>query len=216
MVSPAEEPSTPGTDASRDRERRRQRVLRAIEAAQAGRDVDGSFRILHDAYFRPLQRFFLRKGFGTEDALDLTQEAFLGIYRGLGTYRYEARFEAWLYQVANRVYLKRLRKGSTLKRSGHEISREDLDAPEASLAMVDDQLDAMLEKERREAMREAVDELPERMRKCLTLRIDQQLSYAEIAVLMKLKIDTVKAHLFQARQRLKQKLSGFVIEGLDG
>jgi RNA polymerase sigma-70 factor (ECF subfamily) len=64
-------------------------------------------------------------------------------------------------------------------------------------------------------MRGAIRELPDQMRKCLTLRIDHELSYAEIAVVMRVKIDTVKAHLFQARKKLEEELRGYAPRVLD-
>ena len=78
-----------------------------------------------------------------------------------------------------------------------------------------EQLSEVLEDERQHAMREAIRELPDQMRRCLTLRVYQDLSYREIATVMKLKIDTVKAHLFQARARLKKNLSSYSEDALN-
>jgi DNA-directed RNA polymerase specialized sigma24 family protein len=47
------------------------------------------------------------------------------------------------------------------------------------------------------------------MRRCVLLRLEQDLKYREIASVMQISIDTVKAHLFQARQLLKDKLSRY-------
>jgi RNA polymerase sigma-70 factor (ECF subfamily) len=49
------------------------------------------------------------------------------------------------------------------------------------------------------------------MRQCLTLRLYHQLAYQEIAVVMKLSIETVKAHLFRARKKLQERLTGFAL-----
>jgi DNA-directed RNA polymerase specialized sigma24 family protein len=51
------------------------------------------------------------------------------------------------------------------------------------------------------------------MRRCLALRVEQDLKYREIASVMRLSIDTVKAHLFQARQRLKETLGDELAAG---
>lgn len=186
-------------------EARRETIRRAVLDVQDGRDVETAYRTLFDAYFHPLCRFFRRKGFSAEEALDLTQETFFGIYKSVGAFRHDARFDTWLYQVARSMYLKRLRRGSRLKRSGTEIPHEDL--PEGALATEDDALHAVIHQEERSALREAVRRLPEKMRQCLTLRIYHQLSYAEIATAMKLELGTVKAHLFRAREKLGLELS---------
>ena len=65
-------------------------------------------------------------------------------------------------------------------------------------------------------MRQAIEKLPEQMRKCMVLRIYQELAYREIATVMKIKIDTVKAHLFQGRAKLKEMLEGFDLELAEG
>ena len=62
------------------------------------------------------------------------------------------------------------------------------------------------ERERREALARALEGLPPQMRQVLTLRIDQDLKYREIAEVLQISIETVKAHLFQARQRLRTEL----------
>ncbi len=190
-------------------------VARAVERFQSGADRDGSFQFLYQAYFPALERFFARKGFSPEDRLDLTQETFFGIYKGLNAYRSEARFDTWLYRVATSTYLKKLRAASTAKRKGKEVSQEDMTVHEPHLESPPTQLEGLLDDERRQAMHAAVEQLPEQMRQCLTLRLYHQLAYREIATVMKIKIDTVKAHLFKARKRLKEELAVYALDDLN-
>ena len=56
------------------------------------------------------------------------------------------------------------------------------------------------------AFRAALQELPDQMRRCCLLRYEKGLKYQEIAVVMKISIETVKAHLHQARKRLAARL----------
>ncbi len=210
-----EQTNGPAVNGSPDGNSGRSAIVQAVQRLQAGRDWETSFRFLFDSYYHPLQRFFSRKGFSQEDALDLTQETMLGIYRGVRDFRHEARFETWLYRVATTTYLKRLRTGSAVKRSGVETSFDDMTPAHEPPAPSVDQLANVLDDERRQAMREAIAELPEKMRKCLTLRIYQERSYREIATAMNLKINTVKAHLFQAKERLREKLKVESLEDLE-
>ena len=108
------EPSEAGSDL----------VDQAIRRFQGGSDRPGSFRFLYETYFRAIERFFARKGLPPEDCLDLTQETFLGIYKGLDGYEHRQQFAAWLYRVATTVYLKRLRTAATAKRAAVEVSRD--------------------------------------------------------------------------------------------
>ncbi len=195
---------------------RRQQVAVAIQALRAGQDPESNFRFVFESYHRPLQRFFARKGFPPVDALDLTQETFLGIFKGLKGLREETRFEAWLYKVATTTYLKRVRAASTAKRTGFEVEHDETILADPRGGSAGHQLQGVLEDERRQAMREAVAELPDQMRKCMTLRIYHELPYREIATMMKIKIDTVKVHLFQGRARLKAKLEQYSLGVLDG
>jgi RNA polymerase sigma-70 factor (ECF subfamily) len=191
------------------------RLAGAIRRFQAGSDRDGAFRLLYETYFHALQRYFARKGLAPDDCLDLTQETFLGIYRGLEAYEHRQRFAAWLYRVAETTYLKRLRAAAAAKRAAVEVSRDGMEHPEPTLAAPARQLDGLLVEERRRALAEAVEELPEQMRDCLTLRLHHQLAYEEIAVVKKLSIQTVKAHLFRARKKLHERLAGYALGDLE-
>lgn len=190
-------------------------VERAIRRFQEGKDRQGSFRFLYETYFRAIERFFARKGLSPEDCLDLTQETFLGIYRGMDSYEHRHQFTAWLYRAAKTTWLKWLRSAATAKRAAVEVSHDAMEHPDSLLAVPGRQLDDLLEEERRRALRAAVAELPEQMRHCLNLRLDQQLSYEEIAVVKKISVETVKAHLHKARKKLQEKLGDFDLGDLE-
>lgn len=191
-------------------------LQRAIEELQRGVSREENFRHLFRHYRRRVMGFFARRGFSPEDCCDLTQETFLGIYTNIGSFRHEACFETWLFKIAVNVYRKHLRRRAADKRAGAEIpleSRaEDEGVPLANRLAEDPERwpppeATVLGKERSERLRRAVGELPEQMRRCLVLRLYQELQYKEIAAVMQVSIDTVKAHLFQARQRLKDRLA---------
>jgi RNA polymerase sigma-70 factor, ECF subfamily len=190
-------------------------VEEAIRRFQAGSDREGSFRVLYETYFHPIRRFFARKGLGPEDCLDLTQETFVGIYKGLDGYEHRQRFAAWLYRVATTTHLKWLRAAGAAKRAAVEVSRDGMKNPEPIAAAPGRQLSGLLDEERRRALRAAIGELPEQMRDCLTLRLYHQLAYQEIAVVKKLSVETVKAHLFRGRQRLAERLADYALGDLE-
>ena len=178
-------------------------IARAIAAFQAGRDPEGAFAVLFERYFRPIRRFFARKNLPPDVCLDLTQDVFLGIYRGLTAYRPEARFETWLYAIAHNAYLKHLRAQRAGKRQGVEVAVDDAAHPVAG----DDPLNRVLDDERQRRLHDAVATLPDQMRRCLKLRLDQGWSYRQIATLAGISEETVKAHLFQGRRRLRSLLA---------
>ena len=190
-------------------------VEQAIRRFQEGTDRQGAFRFLYETYFQAIERFFARKGLPPQDCLDLTQETFLGIYKGLDGYEHRQRFSAWLYRAATTTWLKRLRTAATMKRAAVEVSHDGMENPAPLLAVPGRQLDGLLDEERWRALRAAVAELPEQMRDCLTLRLYHQLSYNEIAVVKKISVETVKAHLFRARKKLQEKLADFALGDLE-
>jgi RNA polymerase sigma-70 factor (ECF subfamily) len=188
---------------------------RLVEAWQAGGDREEIFRRLFVTYFRQVHNFFLRRGFPPDQCQDLAQETFLKVHKGLPTFRREARFETWLFQIAANLFRNTLRSQSTQKREGQEMALDDIEQEPALGAAPpgweagEGQLQEMLNEEEARVLRSALDGLPAQMRRCVLLRVDQDLRYREIADLMRVSIDTVKAHLYQARQHLKGKLSGY-------
>ncbi len=183
------------------------------------RDVSGlspRFEQLFERYSRPVSSFFFRRGFSREECLELTQETFLGAYRGMERFRRGTNVEGWLFTIATNVWRNEVRRRSAEKREGQELSLDKLldDGRELEGRHESDPLTAALAKERRDLLHEALRELPEQMRECLLLRIDQQLKYREIAAVMRISINTVKSQLFQARERLQTRLAEFAEEAV--
>lgn len=196
-------------------------LQKIIDQIQAGHAVEESFRLLCEWYHRPLYAFFVRRGFSHADCLDLTQETFLGIYRGIGSFRRDSRFETWLFMVATNAFRKRLRWEVAGKRAGDEVSLDaapgEEDRPLFQPVAADPPPGASLfQAERARLLREAVEQLPGQMRKCLILNVYHELKVREIAQLLHLSPETVKVHLFQARRRLQKTLGPHVAGSLPG
>ena len=186
-------------------------LAETLAAWQRDEDREASFRRLVEGYYRPVYRFFSRRGCAPEEARDLTQETFLRVFRGLREVRSAASFDGWLFQIAANTLRKTVRWRRAGKREG-ELAMASLQDPEgllgrAAAAEAEQPLDRVLLAERRARLRAAVAELPLRMRTCLALRVYQGRSYEEIAGAMGLSVETVKAHLYQARKRLATQLA---------
>jgi RNA polymerase sigma-70 factor, ECF subfamily len=183
-----------------------------LDDLQAGRTVEESFRLLCDRFHRPVYAFFAKRGFSHSDCLDLTQETFLGIYRGIGSFRGEARFETWLFKVATNAFRKSLRRQVAGKRSGDEVSLDTVPGETGEMPVFQPVADGpapgagLFQAERSRLLREAVERLPDQMRKCLVLSVYHDFKVREIARLLHLSPETVKVHLFQARRRLQKTL----------
>ncbi len=192
-------------------------LIEQLQAPSSRHDAgaaDEAFRRLFDLYSPRLYHFFSRRGFPHADCLDLTQETFLGIYKGIGAFRRDSSFETWLFKIATNAYRKRLRWGIAGKRDAPEVPLEG--SPEEggaieTLAATDLPApgEEMLRRERAFVLRQAIDRLPEQMRKCLVLRVDHEMAYKEIAVVLRLSSETVKVHLARARRRLQEELGPY-------
>lgn len=184
-----------------------------VDELRRGIDVEQNFARLSRRFRPALLRFFARLGVAGDLGQDLTQETLLGIYTGIGAFRSEARFESWLFRIATNVFRKHLRRQAAGKRAAPEVALDEIEAPDKVAALAAGRHSAALgpeasalDRERRRLLLAAVDELPDRMRRCLILRAFQELTYEEIAMIMQLSTETVRSHLFQARRRLKERL----------
>lgn len=174
-----------------------------------------SYRLLFDRFYWPLFRFFEHRGFSTEECQDLIQETFLRVYRGIESFRGEARWEHWLFRIASNTASKAVRHRTAGKRAGQAVALEGedvVDSPPAAAggsprgAEAPAPLRQLLGKEMRELLAQAVAGLPAQMRRCVRLRVFQDLDYDEIAEILQISPSTVKVQLFKARKRLQIEL----------
>jgi RNA polymerase sigma-70 factor, ECF subfamily len=187
------------------------RVVVLVERIQAGTDYESSCREVHHLCRRRIFSFFAARGFSFDECADLTQETFIRVFLGIGRLHSASRFATWLFEIAANIYRNELRRRGAAKRDAFEESIESLadnqaagrsDAVAALSATAPGPLDVTLHRERLERLRAKLALLPPQMRRCVYLRLYQDLKYREIAVSMRISIETVKAHLHQAQKRL--------------
>jgi RNA polymerase sigma-70 factor (ECF subfamily) len=181
-----------------------------------GEDREGIFRQIYLLYYRRMRWLFERRGLSAEECKDLVQDTFLKVHLNLASFRGDRSFEGWLFTIAKNLYQNRRRALFTQKRSACEVhldaarEGEPAEAPTESLRSDDEEpLGRMLAEERSRLLHEAMESLPKQMRHCVMLRVDRDLKYREIADLLDVSVDTVKAHLFQARQHLRERLGDY-------
>ena len=191
-----------------------QDIPRLVRNIGRGEDVDGNFKNLFEIFDRRVFYFFVRRGCTREEAHDLTQETFVRLYRGLADYRPEGKFEAWLFSIAANVWRGYVRDQSRLKRDGevvpiHRVPEwTGIPQPGASESPADP-LREVLSKEQKAQLRGAFDALPPQMRQCVLFQVEHGYKYREIALLMKISVDTVRSQLYKAREKLKVRLGEY-------
>jgi len=189
------------TDAKRP-QRSKLTEQEAIDRAKQG-DA-GAFEYLYDLHKRRVYSLCLRMTGNTAAAEDLTQEAFLQLFRKIGTFRGESAFSTWLHRMAVNVVLMQLRKKNlpvvpideTSEGEEEGTIRKEPGAPDSRLAGSIDRLH----------LQRAVDELPPGYRTIFVLHDVEGYEHNEIAEMIGCSIGNSKSQLHKARIKLRDLL----------
>jgi RNA polymerase sigma-70 factor (ECF subfamily) len=137
------------------------------------------------------------------EAEDLTQEAFMQVYRAIGGFRGNAAFSTWLHRIAVNTVLMKLRR----KKPATAFSLDQPASPESSLpnefGRKDPDLTGVID---RIALRRAIQELPTGCRTILALHDIEGYEHQEIAQLLHCSIGTSKSQLHRARVKMRDLL----------
>jgi RNA polymerase sigma-70 factor (ECF subfamily) len=174
-----------------------------IEKAKQGNAE--AFQALYDKHRRRVYSLCLRMTSNTAEAEDLTQEAFLQLYRKIATFRGESAFSTWLHRLSVNVVLMHLRKKNlpvvsleeTTQGSGEEdTQKKDFGADDISLAGSIDRLQ----------LQRAVNDLPPGYRTIFVLHDVEGYEHNEIAQIVGCSIGNSKSQLHKARMKLRDLL----------
>ncbi len=173
----------------------------AIERAKQG-DAE-AFESLYHLHKRRVYSLCLRMTANTAEAEDLTQEAFLQLFRKIGTFRGESAFSTWLHRMAVNVVLMQLRKKGlpvvpledTLE-TEEESPRKEPGAQDPALAGAVDRMQ----------LQRAVEALPPGYRTIFVLHDVEGYEHNEIAGIVGCSIGNSKSQLHKARMKLRESL----------
>jgi RNA polymerase sigma-70 factor (ECF subfamily) len=178
-------------------------VLAWVEDAQQG--DQSAFGALVNLFSRDVygKAFSILKNH--QDADDVVQETFIRVYRALPGFRFESSFRTWLITIATRQalnYRERVIK-----------EHESLDGPEGTLEhpalrVEETQISSMLDQEARRLLQEALPKLPPRQKEALTLKLQHDWKYEQIAQQTGTSVGSVKAHIFHAIRNLTRQVKG--------
>jgi RNA polymerase sigma-70 factor (ECF subfamily) len=174
------------------------RLVRGGDREAFGRLVE---RYMRRAYFAALALVGSR-----DDALDLSQEAFIRAFRARRTIDPDRPFYAWLYQILRRLCFNFRRDRAT--RSRALASGAWLIAEEAAARGEADPARALELQTLRDRLTDAIDRLPDREREVFVLKEFEGLKYRDIAELVGVPLGTVMSRLYAARRRLADALEG--------
>ena len=174
----------------------------AIERAKLG-DAE-AFQALYDRHKRRVYSLCLRMMANTAEAEDLTQEAFLQLYRKIATFRGESAFSTWLHRLSVNVVLMHLRKKALPVVSLEESTQPgEEDTPKKDFGAEDVALAGSID---RLQLQRAVESLPPGYRMIFLLHDVQGYEHNEIATIVGCSIGNSKSQLHKARMKLRDLL----------
>jgi RNA polymerase sigma-70 factor (ECF subfamily) len=186
------------------RQRQSTEFNEAEAIARAKQGDAAAFQALYDRHKRRVYSLCLRMTANTAEAEDLTQEAFLQLYRKIATFRGESAFSTWLHRLSVNVVLMHLRKKSLPVVSLEESTQpgED-DTPKKDFGAEDVALAGSID---RLQLQRAVESLPPGYRSIFVLHDVQGYEHNEIAKIVGCSIGNSKSQLHKARMKLRDLL----------
>ena len=156
-----------------------------------------------EAAIRPKVLNYLRRFVGFDEAEDLTQEVFLKAYQGLDTFRGEAKWSTWIFQVATFTALDRLKSAS--HRASQALLPEGvLDGLGSPLVPSHDQ--GPLKEEMCHCIRDLVNDLPLDYRVMIHLSELKELPIGEVGKILGISPGAAKIRLHRARRMLRASM----------
>jgi len=143
------------------------------------------------------------------DSEDIAQQVFIRVWNSAGRYTPTAKFTTWLFKITRNLVFNELRRRKRHPTTPLERKEDDFEyqvadpgSPSPAASMLDGELQT--------AIQHAIDSLPEAQRMAIILRRYEELSYEEIADVLKLSVPAVKSILFRARGDLRERLQKYL------
>ena len=175
----------------------------AIRLAQQGDAA--AFETIYQLHSRRVYALCLRMIGDPVEAEDLTQEAFLQLFRKIHTFRGESAFSSWLHRLTANIVLMRFRKKRPVALSLEEMTRPDdekdrrtfeIGAPDLRLSGVFDRVN----------LHAALEQLPQGYKSMFVLHDVHGYEHSEIAKMLGCSVGNSKSQLHKARKRLRELL----------
>jgi RNA polymerase sigma-70 factor (ECF subfamily) len=177
---------------------------------------DRAFRVLVERYQRKVYAVALGMLKDREEAMDVSQEAFVKVHKYLDHFKGDSSFYTWLYRITVNICIDVIRrKGGTQRQAVEFDESVDMDLSEARIGALGSRLGtkpqkSALRRELAEKIEEALQTLPEKHRAILLLRELEGMSYEDLARTLDIPKGTVMSRLFHARAKMQKILSEYL------
>ena len=185
-------------------------VARESALEHVNSKIDLTFEEFFNRYSSMVYGLTLRILGDREEALDVSQEVFLTIYRKMDTFRGESSLKTWIYRIAAHRAANRFRWWNRLRRKGSVSLEEHISkSPNSELfynlkSGVRSPEEALLLQEEHARIERLLNELPLQQRIAVIMRDIEGLSYDEIAESLQISLGTVKSRIARGRETLKR------------
>jgi RNA polymerase sigma-70 factor, ECF subfamily len=175
-----------------------------------------AFAELVDKYKQRLMNFIYHRLRDEAEAEDLAQNVFLQVYKSRSRYKQTAKFSTWLFTIAHNLCLNELRRRS--RHPAESLEETHTENEEQPPRQIEDKTQApapdnVLHGELAQKIKEALDELPENQRSAILLCREQDLSYEQIAKVLRCSLSATKSLIHRGRETLKEKLKPYLKTG---
>jgi RNA polymerase sigma-70 factor, ECF subfamily len=175
---------------------------------------DEAFTWLITRFHQPIYSLLARTVRDPTDAADLTQEVFVKVFRGIGSFHGESSLRTWIYRIALHEGLNQHRWWRRHKQQEVTIEMETVDSESGEPTRLKEMLvdpgespyEMASHTEARERVEAALRQVPEPFRMTLILRDIEGFVYEEVAEMLGVNIGTVKSRLVRGRACLRQLL----------
>ena len=185
----------------------------AALVAQAREGVSGAFDRLVDRYWNAAVAMARQRTHNAADAHDAAQNAFVLAFRKLERLRDPEKFAGWLFTIVARASVDGIRRAARQPRSVEDVT---LLKPQAAAPDGADPVGAHADRagpdreELRQAIHQAIEELPQRYRPVVVLRYGQGMDVKSIAAALGIPLGTVVSQMFRANRLLRKRLRHLV------
>lgn len=160
--------------------------------------------LVYDRYRKYVYAIAFHYASNKEDALDITQEVFISVFKSMGSFKEQYSLLPWIKKITVNKCLNFIRSRKT------NISLNDTtesgDELQNIICSDESTENLIVYKDTKKALEEAIKRLPDRERMAILLRHMKQMKYEEIATSMKLPSGTVKTLLHNGRKSIKENL----------
>lgn len=183
----------------------------ALMAAMKGGGL-GAFNELVARHQRSLINFFYHLCWDRQASEDCAQEVFLRVYSHRESYEPSAKFTTFLFRIARNLWIDRVRSAAvhgkplSLESSGASTG-EGRSLQERVASRVPSPVEILAREEQQNALRRAIDQLPEEQKAVVILSEIQGMKYQDIGEILGVPVGTVKSRMHTAMDKLKDLLS---------